>query len=108
MKKIKLYRQGDVNLLPVNNIDLSSAEQVKSNIKNTTVLAYGEVTGHFHGIPSSHAKQFRLNDKEYVQVLKPTKLRHQEHAPIQLNPGIYEKRIAREYTTVGGERKVVD
>lgn len=106
--KILVYRQGDITLMPVNDISLDAAEEVKSPMKGHTVLAWGEVTGHFHSIISRDAKQFRLGDKEYVQVHRSTHLRHQEHSPTELPAGVYQKIIAREYESPGKTRQVVD
>jgi hypothetical protein len=108
INKVIVYRQGDVSLLPV-DINLNAgAEEVKESMKGKTVLALGEVTGHYHSIPATKAKQFKVGSKEYVKVTKPAQLTHQEHFPINLPIGTYEKVIAREYDKVGGERKVID
>ena len=103
---IKVYRQGDVNLIKVDEPKVFD-EEIKAD-NGSTILAYGEVTNHAHRIPATHAKQFKLGGKEYVKVTKPTQLKHEEHFPINLPVGTYEKVIAREYDKIGGERKVVD
>lgn len=101
----EIYRQGDVVLIKVNSID-SKAKEIPSD-KGKTILAFGEVTGHAHALPASDAKQYKSEDKEFVEVLKETTLKHEEHFPITLPPGYYEKRIAREYSPAGA-RKVQD
>jgi len=105
-KKVIVYRQGDVSMIKVDDIE-NFDEEIKP-IQGKAMLALGEVTGHYHSIPATSAKQFKVGSKEYVKVTKPAQLTHQEHAPINLPVGLYEKVIAREYDKVGGERKVVD
>jgi len=104
---IKIYRQGDCNLIPTELEITKEFEEVKA-VDGRTVLALGEVTGHYHSIPATKSKQFKLGSKEYVKVTKPAQLTHQEHFPVNLPVGTYEKIIAREYDEIGGERKVVD
>lgn len=110
MKTQTVYRQGDVILIPVNPSTLPANKTEIKPDNGRVILAYGEVTGHAHALPMKAAKQYKAGSagKEYVEVTKPTaKLVHEEHAPIDLPQGLYEKRIAREYTP-GGERQVID
>ena len=101
------YRHGDVNLTKIASLP-EGLEEIKSD-NGRTILAYGEVTGHAHALAASRTKQFKSQSgQEYLQVLEETDLLHEEHAPITLLPGIYEKRIAREYQDQGIVRKVVD
>ncbi|MBX9570867.1 MAG: hypothetical protein K2X77_18380 [Candidatus Obscuribacterales bacterium] len=109
--KATVYRQGDVILLPLKPTDLpKGVEQVKPD-KGRVILAYGEVTGHAHALPMKAAVQYKVgsgsNAKEFVETKQPTNLTHEEHAPIELPEGLYQKIIAREYTP-GGERQVLD
>lgn len=101
MKKVvKVYRQGDCVIQPIDNVDLSKAEQIKPD-NGRTILAYGEVTGHCHQLPAFAANQYKVGDREFLEVKKPAQLKHEEHAPIDLPAGLYEKKIAREYTPKG-------
>ena len=104
---MKIYRQGDVNLVPVKALP-AGAEKVKPD-NGRVILAYGEVTGHAHALPVKAATQYKVGSsgKEYVQIKTPTALTHEEHAPVNLEPGLYEKRMAREYTPQG-IRQVID
>lgn len=92
------------------------------------VLAHGEVTGHAHAISEQHVQQFRAPDgaptlegagirlraggglpaQTYLVVEdSPCMLRHEEHSPIQIQPGVYQITRQREY--VEGEiRNVAD
>lgn len=105
---IKVKRQGDVVLImqeskPTEKLD------VQKPVKGKTILAFGEVTGHFHGMSATLTRQYKAADgKEYLEVDAPTSLTHQEHAPIEFEPGFYEKRICREYDQELGIRRVVD
>lgn len=88
------YRQGDVLLIPVNDIP--------SNLKKTKKvrLANGEVTGHHHSIFSG-AVGFADEEEalaQFVEVSEPTELVHQEHAPISIPPGKYQSVIQSEYS----------
>lgn len=64
------------------------------------VLAHGEVTGHCHevvltetGLPPkvAQAQLFEMNGVRELIVLEPCVLRHQEHAPIALDPSRQEQ-----------------
>lgn len=95
-----LIRQGDVLL---EKIDKEPEGFYK--VRENNVVAYGEVTGHSH----------RLTDgvtKEYVEGLvlsafEGSQLVHDEHDPIDLDPGFYAVTIQREYTA-GDVRRVLD
>lgn len=89
------YRQGDVLLIPVN--------EIPANLKRTkkVTLAYGEVTGHHHSIFSG-AVGFADDENgvaEYLQVEDSVAdLVHQEHDVIELPAGKYRSVIQSEYT----------
>ena len=99
-----MYRQGDVLLRKIKSLP-------KGLVKKNKVLAYGETTGHSH--------QFKANDdcvmvfhdadgKQYVQVLKPTELQHEEHDWLDIEQGNYEVIQQREFDIVEGTRRVMD
>jgi len=54
------------------------------------ILAEGEVTGHFHGIESPNATLFQIGEIRMLEVKDTVTVKHQEHKPITLSPGIYE------------------
>lgn len=104
-----IYRQGDVLLelvaaLPKGAKDVSPEGRI--------VLAYGEVTGHAHAVyqePDVDARHdtptgklpARLWDagaERFLQVIEKTALRHEEHAAVPLEPGIYRVTTQREYS----------
>lgn len=101
MKKRFQVRQGDVLVEAVDKIP-AAAKAVKPD-NGRTILAYGEVTGHAHALPGSVAKLFRVADESsitgtYLSVIKPTALKHEEHAPIEIPVGKYRVVIQREYS----------
>ena len=63
------------------------------------ILAHGEVTGHLHEVLTvseevptfDQAQFFDGPDGRELVVLTPCELRHQEHAPIALDPGSQEQ-----------------
>lgn len=87
-----MYRQGDVLLRKVNTLPRKARK-----IKTDTILE-GEVTGHAHRIEQGSI--FLLSGSEdsmFVQVNPGGRLVHDEHGPIDLEPGIYEVVRQREY-----------
>ena len=100
-----MFRQGDVLLIPTqSNVDGSWREVEPDN--GRVILAYGEVTGHAHGLSQRAARLFRRpdsmgeewRDDALLVISQPTALAHEEHAPIALEPGNYLVRRQREYT----------
>ena len=99
----QIYRQGDVLLtlvakLPEGAKDITPHERI--------VLAFGEATGHAHAVaeprtkdqPKGRARLWDAGAERYLQVLEKTALRHEEHAPVPLAPGIYRVTTQREYS----------
>ena len=85
---------------------------------NTDILLKGEATGHAHKIINgtifisrtttySDGTSFFTDRVMYVEAKKGTKLVHDEHGPIDLEPGIYELRRQREYDGSDREYKAV-
>lgn len=92
-------RQGDIVLSPAGNIDLSAGRTIPRS-KGRIVLALGERTGHAHVIEASErdVEFIEIAGKRYINVLAPTKIQHEEHAWLDVPPGIYEVRVQRVYT----------
>ena len=93
---MKMYRQGDVLLCAVKGIPKTAKKQ---ETENRIVLAYGEVTGHAHAIEDLEAVDVYVGPEGrlYLRVKAPVTVRHEEHAPITLPGGVYERIIQREY-----------
>lgn len=107
MPKFVEYRQGDVFL-----VKIPSSYQVETTARipaegSRIILAYGEATGHAHAISSSSAELYsvdphifgktfhkdfemaRAANTRFLRVLQPTPLLHEEHDPLDLQPGNY-------------------
>jgi hypothetical protein len=98
-KKLQ-FRQGDVGLSRITTLP-ANAQPVKN--ERRIVLAYGEVTGHAHALAVDEAQEFTFADaggivRRFLKVFdKGATVRHEEHAPIPLPPGLYEIVAQREY-----------
>lgn len=94
--KRKMYRQGDVLLMQVD--ELPKAAEESSADGDRIVLAYGEVTGHAHAVATTGARIFADRDTRFLHVLEGgASLVHEEHAAIPLEPGYYRIVHQREY-----------
>jgi hypothetical protein len=93
------YRQGDVLLIKLGEVEarrLRLEEQARPR-KGRVILARGEATGHAHTVDGATAGlELRLAER-YLTVWAPTQLTHEEHAPIQLDPGFYRVVRQREF-----------
>ena len=112
MKIRKQIRQGDILLCPIDKFPTGLKTKDK-------ILAYGEATGHHHRFEENDESVIvKISDSgtQYIQVLKPSELKHEEHGNIQVDEGKYVLRRQREYditSDVGEEahqnvRDVVD
>lgn len=106
-------RQGDVFLERVADIpaDVWAVCKIVPRDDKRVVLAYGEVTGHAHAISDERAELYEsLKDGSRWLIIRKVEtwqteegttaveLRHEEHAPIMLEPGVYKVVRQREYT----------
>ncbi len=104
--KRKMYRQGDVLLMQIEEMPKSAEESVADG--DRIVLAYGEVTGHAHAVATTHAKIFADRDTRFLHVGENgASLVHEEHATIALEPGVYRIVHQREYVP-NSQRFVAD
>lgn len=100
-----IYRQGDVLLIAVPSIPTGATETTERD-DGRIVLAYGEVTGHAHALyepatkakPDGKARIWDAGAERFLQVLARTEVKHEEHAPIALPPGVYKVVHQVEYT----------
>ncbi|MFX1517892.1 MAG: hypothetical protein ACFFC6_16445 [Promethearchaeota archaeon] len=89
-----IVRQGDLLLRKVEKLP-KQAKIVKSD-----VILEGEATGHAHRIMDGEIFRFwsqSSGDQLFVKTEKGASLIHEEHATIELDPGIYEVIRQREY-----------
>lgn len=97
-----VFRQGDVLLDQVDDLP-RDAEQttVVAPDDGRLILAHGEATGHCHALPATAGEllEVAMVDRvdRYLRVRSRTRLTHQEHRAIDLEPGVYRVRIQSEY-----------
>ena len=105
MKKIKIYRQGDILFVKTG--------QLPTNLRklDNLIIAEGEATGHKHQIIGDTAILLepkdinnnwqpvinRRNRFKFLKVLSDSEVIHNEHHPIALPKGNYEIIQQREY-----------
>lgn len=104
---MKQVRQGDVLLEKV-NIDVNKLHPISENIPGYgAVLAHGEVTGHHHTV--ANADLFQNDEgKKFVRVNSKSTVKHQEHDPIDIEEGVWEVILPRQYNLAGEISKVAD
>lgn len=94
MITIEFYRQGDVGFRAI--------EVLPEGLNDYTspVLVEGEVTGHAHRIETMDTVRILIAASMlmYLQVVRPTRIVHEEHGPITLPPGNYQIIRQREYS----------
>lgn len=104
------YRQGDVFFKKVDKIPEDSIIQEYEN--NLVILAYGEKTGHCHGIAEiEKVKDFKNGEKRYIEISDEVILSHglleeikskapigKDHSALFIKPGKYQVIIQREYS----------
>lgn len=61
------------------------------------VLAEGEHTGHAHVIEDDEAELIQIGDRMLLKLTKEATVKHEEHKPITLSPGIWEIGRVQEY-----------
>ncbi|WP_334782241.1 hypothetical protein [Nostoc sp.] len=93
-KTMQAIRQGDVILLPV--------QQVEGEKIPHLTLAEGEVTGHKHRITEGKAELYEKDSTLYLRVFSETALlAHEEHKAISIPQGHWMVKIQREYEPEG-------
>lgn len=105
-----IYRQGDVLLTKVEELPPSVTE-VPRDSDGALVLAYGEVTGHRHVVDAPPEEATLLTterNERFLRLLAPAPLVHEEHARIELAPGIYRQIPQQEWSDADEPRRVVD
>lgn len=91
-KEEEWYEQGDVVMKKIEALPKGDAA-----VQSDRVLAWGEVTGHKHQVVNEPGVEvLRIMDRLYVKALKEFTVRHEEHDPVVVPPGIWEIGIVRE------------
>jgi hypothetical protein len=98
---MKWIRHGDVILEKVDSI---KGTQKKVN---ESILAEGEVTGHFHRLKGNLLVS-EFEGSTYIQLDQPAILSHEEHDTLEIPEGMYRVVMQREVDLLGQVRKVID
>ena len=93
-----MFRQGDILLVKVDVGQLTDKFKEVLSDNGRIVLAYGETTGHAHALPASTSTLYAWEDNRLLKVIGKTAVKHEEHAPIALLPGVYRVIRQREYS----------
>ena len=92
-------RQGDVLLIPVDCLP-SNLEEIP--YEDRAVLMEGEATGHAHAFYDGGVRLYKepkAARPSYLRVVETSAfLRHEEHSPAEVLPGIYRIPQQSEYT----------
>lgn len=104
----KQFVQGDVMFIRFCDGQTPSPPRHRLEPENgLLVLARGEKTGHVHAVDASVAEAYALDWQTlYMNVREPVEVKHDEHAPLALEPGGYEVRMQRRYTPAQDARVV--
>ena len=103
-----MYRHGDVSFHPISVeeakrlIESGEVKHEESKKKLTSfVVALGEVTGHKHVMtmerPETLSIETLVNGDMLFQLAAPAAMTHEEHSKILMEPGIYIRKIEREF-----------
>lgn len=108
---MELYRHGDLMFKQPSELPKNIKQLELEN--NQFVLALGEVTGHKHVMTAETEDDMRIYQDaqgHYIlEVVKPTKLSHEEHHTLTFVPGIYIMENEREHDYFTQEaRQVID
>lgn len=97
-------QQGDVLLRKIDS--LPSGEQKIT--RKRLVLAHGE-SGHSHVIEDDEAELIQIGERMLLKLGRVATVKHEEHGPITLSPGIWEIGRVKEYDWFSKmERQVID
>lgn len=92
-----LFRHGDVLIMQIAEMPTGGGLRLA-----VPILAQGEVTGHSHRIEDpTKAEVWYINGEMFIKVWAPTRVIHEEHQPIPLDPGCYRVWQQREYLAPG-------
>ncbi len=109
-----IFRQGDVLVQRVATLPRVGRDLAE---QGRVILAHGEVTGHAHQVVPENTTDLATPPAAFFEqpdgtrvlfVDRPCSLVHQEHAPIQLLPGVYRVVRQREYVAEDLNRSVAD
>lgn len=102
MRTGEFVRQGDVVFRRI-----EAGTRPEGRVRESGIVAYGEVTGHAHRVVGGATVFEAAADRIFVEVTGTAEVVHEEHKPITLTRGVYEVIGQREWTA-GDERRVSD
>ena len=91
MEEKMMHRQGDVLFVKVADLPAELVE------RKSDVLVEGEATGHAHRLTEGQAWQTQ-EGVLFLSAVTGSKIVHEEHAPIELEPGYWQVIRQREYS----------
>mgnify|MGYP003394544644 CR=1 FL=1 len=100
-----MYIQGDVYLTETKEIP-KNAEKVSAR-NGRFILAEGEATGHAHAVVDDELEVYERDGILYIKASRPFTIVHEEHAPVTVEPGIWEVDRQREYDPFLEETRIV-
>ena len=89
-------QQGDVLCTKLESLPEEGARKKIKRTKRGLVLAEGEATGHAHIIEDTDAELIQIGERMLLNLTKSATIKHDEHGPITLEPGIWEIGRVRE------------
>ncbi len=108
IKATLAYQQGDVLLHRIKRMPRSRRHYSADGFfQGRIILATGEATGHVHeleNVKGNNEFKWDLDSERpifYVRVKEPSKLTHQEHETITVDPGVYIVDRVREFNYAG-------
>lgn len=106
MKIGEYFQQGDLILTRVSDTDLVHNNATKVTT-DKAILQRGDATGHAHRIDGKGFNQYQGWRDRFLELTKTVTLKHEEHKPITLPPGIYRIGIVREVDHFAKETRYV-
>jgi hypothetical protein len=98
-------QQGDVLLRKLKTMPDGEAKIIAAK---RLVVAHGE-SGHSHVIEDDEAELIQIGERLLLKLEKTTTIKHEEHKPITLSPGIWEVGRVQEYDYFQKmQRQVID
>jgi len=86
--------QGDVFFVRIQNIPGESKKVTRD--ERGFIIAEGEATGYAHVIHDD-IELYEKDSVLFIKTEKTVEVRHEEHHPVTLDPGIWKVGIVREY-----------
>jgi hypothetical protein len=97
---MNIYRHGDLLIKQISELP-KNLKEIK-----TDILAEGEFTGHHHRLQVKEREELKVytdsQGRKYFQIGDGGKITHEEHKAIEIEKGLYEVVIEREFNPFEG------